>query len=105
YGYREIGPRDTAGDPTGGRSLVELSLEARIKTGLLDGALGIVPFVDAGTVGTGSVPSFENIQYGAGIGARYLTGFGPLRLDVAVPLNPGPNDGWIAVYVALGQAF
>lgn len=105
YGYREIGPRDTDGDPTGGRSLVELSLEARIKTGLLDGALGIVPFLDAGTVGTGSVPSFDNIQFGAGIGARYLTGFGPLRLDVAVPLNPGPDDGWIAVYVALGQAF
>jgi len=105
YGYREIGPRDTAGDPTGGRSLVELSLEARIKTGLLDGALGIVPFVDAGTVGSGSVPSFDNIQFGAGIGARYLTGFGPLRLDVAVPLNPGPNDGWVAVYVALGQSF
>jgi translocation and assembly module TamA len=36
---------------------------------------------------------------------RYHTGFGPLRLDIATPLNPGPNDGWIGVYVALGQAF
>ncbi len=105
YGYREIGPRDTAGDPTGGRSLVELSLEARIRTGLLDGALGIVPFIDAGTVGEDDVPAFKNIQWGAGVGARYLTGFGPLRLDVAFPLNPGPEDGWVAIYVALGQAF
>ncbi len=105
YGYREIGPRNTAGDPTGGRSLVEMSLEARIKTGLMDGALGIVPFIDAGTVGEDDVPSFRNIQWGAGVGARYLTGFGPLRLDVAFPLNPGPEDGWVAVYVALGQAF
>ena len=39
------------GDPTGGRSLVELSVEARIRTGLFGGALGVVPFVDAGTVG------------------------------------------------------
>ena len=105
YGYREIGPRNESGDPIGGRSLVEFSLEARVKTPLLDGALGIVPFVDAGTVGAGPTPGFNQIQFGAGIGARYDTGFGPLRLDVAFPINPGPNDNWIAVYVALGQAF
>ena len=42
---------------------------------------------------------------GAGVGLRYLTGFGPLRLDVAFPLNPRPNDSVVAVYVSLGQAF
>jgi translocation and assembly module TamA len=36
---------------------------------------------------------------------RYLTGFGPVRVDVGVPLNPGPGDGPVGVYVALGQAF
>jgi translocation and assembly module TamA len=36
---------------------------------------------------------------------RYNTSFGPIRLDVAVPLNPGPSDGPVGVYVALGQAF
>src|SRR5690606_6433897 len=51
YAYKGIGPRNSLGDPTGGRSLTELSLEARIRTGLLGGALGIVPFIDAGTVG------------------------------------------------------
>ena len=105
YGYREIGPRNSEGDPSGGRSLTEMSLEARIRTPLLDGALGVVPFIDAGTVGSDAMPGFDEIKYGAGIGARYHSSFGPIRLDVAVPLNPGPNDSWVAVYVALGQAF
>ena len=105
YGYREIGPLNDTGDPIGGRSLVELSAEARIGTGFMDGAISVVPFVDVGTVGLDPTPDFETIKFGAGVGVRYDTGFGPLRLDVAVPLNPGPNDNWIAVYVALGQAF
>lgn len=105
YGYRSIGPVNEFGIPTGGRSLVELSAEARIRTGLLDGAVSVVPFVDAGSVSEGVTPDFGSIRLGAGVGVRYHTGFGPLRLDVAVPLNRGPNDGWVAVYVALGQAF
>ena len=89
----------------GGRSLTELSFEARIRTGLLGGNLGIVPFIDAGTVGEDSTPSFDQIKLGAGIGARYLTSFGPLRVDVGIPLNPGPNDPKFGVYVGLGQSF
>ncbi|TIX51345.1 autotransporter assembly complex protein TamA [Alteraurantiacibacter aquimixticola] len=105
YGYREIGPRNSEGDPTGGLSAVEFSLEARIRTGMLDGTLGVVPFVDAGSVGDDALPDFRSIKFGAGIGLRYHSGFGPIRLDVAFPLNPGPNDAAVAVYVALGQAF
>lgn len=105
YAYKGIGPRNSLGDPTGGRSLTELSLEARIRTGLLGGALGIVPFIDAGTVGEDATPGFDEIKIGAGIGARYHTNFGPLRIDVGVPLNPGPNDSKFGVYVGLGQSF
>jgi len=105
YDYKGIGPHNSTGDPTGGRSLTELSLEARIRTGLLGGNLGIVPFIDAGTVGEDSTPSFDEIKLGAGIGARYLTSFGPLRVDVGIPLNPGPNDPKFGVYVGLGQSF
>lgn len=105
YGFREIGPRDTLGDPSGGRSKVELSLEARIRTGLFDGAVSVVPFVDAGSVSPGVTPGFEDIQIGAGLGVRYYTGFGPIRVDVAAPLNPRPDDSPVAVYVSLGQAF
>ncbi|MGZ3245475.1 MAG: autotransporter assembly complex protein TamA [Croceibacterium sp.] len=105
FGYQTIGPRDNQGDPTGGRSLVEMSAEARIQTPWLAGALGIVPFVDAGAVGSGPTPSFNEIKVGAGLGVRYFTAFGPVRVDVGVPLNPGPGDGKVGVYVALGQAF
>jgi len=105
YDYKGIGPHNDEGDPTGGRSLTELSFEARIRTGLFGGALGIVPFVDAGTVGEDPTPGFDEIKIGAGIGARYHTSFGPLRIDVAVPLNPGPNDPKFGVYVGLGQSF
>jgi translocation and assembly module TamA len=105
YAYKSIGPRDDQNDPTGGRSLVELSAEARIQTGMLDGALQVVPFVDAGSVGAGPTPSFREIKVGAGIGVRYLTTFGPVRIDVGVPINPGPKDGKFGVYVGLGQAF
>ena len=105
YGYQEIGPKDDLGDPTGGLSLSEFSLEARYRTGLLDGAISIVPFIDAGTVANDSSPRLSGMQYGAGVGVRYHTNFGPLRFDVATPLNPRPDDGRIAVYISLGQAF
>lgn len=105
YGYKAIGERNTLGEPNGGRSLVELSAEARIRTGLMDGAVSVVPFVDAGVVDTGPTPGLSDIRIGAGVGVRYHTPFGPLRLDVGVPLNPGPGDAKFGVYVALGQAF
>jgi translocation and assembly module TamA len=105
YAYQAIGPRDALGDPSGGRSLVEAAVEARIGTGFFDGALSVVPFVDAGSVSTSVTPDFDTVRIGAGIGVRYQTGFGPIRLDVATPVNPGPGDSPIAVYVSLGQAF
>lgn len=105
YGYQELGPRNAVGNPTGGRSLAEFSLEARVKTGLMDGAVQVVPFLDAGTVHESSTPKFSDMQFGAGLGLRYLTGFGPFRLDVGTPLNRRPGDSRITVYIGLGQAF
>jgi translocation and assembly module TamA len=105
YGYQRIGPRDASGNPTGGRSLVEGAIEARIKTGFFDGALSVVPFLDAGSVSQDVVPDFDTVRFGAGVGVRYDTGFGPLRFDIATPINPAPGDSRVAVYVSLGQAF
>ena len=105
YGFREIGPRDDLGEPSGGRSVVELGLEARIRTGFMDGAVSVVPFIDAGSVSTSVTPDFSEIKIGAGVGVRYYTGFGPIRVDVGVPLNPEEGDAPVAVYVSLGQAF
>ena len=105
YGYQAVGPRNDLGEPVGGRSLVEASVEARVGTGFFDGALSVVPFFDVGSVSIESTPNFRFIKYGAGVGVRYESGFGPLRLDVGVPLNPEPDDAPVAVYVSLGQAF
>lgn len=101
YGFQAIGPRDGNDDPIGGNGLAEFSLEARVRFG----DFGVVPFFDAGNVYAGSTPDFSGIRYGAGIGVRYYSNFGPLRLDVGTPLNPQPGDSRIGVYISLGQAF
>ncbi|KQN27636.1 autotransporter assembly complex protein TamA [Sphingomonas sp. Leaf38] len=102
YGYQSIGPRDPNNDPIGGRSLTEFSIEARVR---VLGSFGIVPFLDAGNIYTSPLPKFTGLQYGTGIGVRYYSNFGPIRLDVGTPINPQPGDSRIAVYVSLGQAF
>ncbi|RYE71103.1 MAG: outer membrane protein assembly factor, partial [Hyphomicrobiales bacterium] len=101
YGYQEIGPIDVNGDPAGGRSLAEFAIEARIRFG----NFGVVPFFDGGNLNTGNRPTFKNMRYGAGLGVRYYTSFGPIRVDVGTPVNPRPGDSKVAVYVSLGQAF
>ncbi len=102
YGFQDIGPRDVNNDPIGGRSLAEFSLEARVKA---FGNFGVVPFLDGGNISTGTLPGVKNFRFGAGIGARYYSSFGPIRIDVGTPINPRTGDPKIAVYVSLGQAF
>ncbi|HET8611996.1 MAG TPA: BamA/TamA family outer membrane protein, partial [Sphingomonas sp.] len=101
YGYQDIGPKDAQHHPIGGLTSTEFAIEGRYRFG----NFGIVPFVDAGRVGESSTPGLSHLRYGAGIGARYYTNFGPLRLDIATPLNRQPGDSRIAVYISIGQAF
>ena len=106
YGYQDLGPRDPVfNDPIGGRSLAEFALEARVRVNMLGDKIGIVPFIDAGNISTSSLPDFGDLRFGAGIGIRYHTNFGPIRVDLGTPLNPQEGDSRIAVYVSLGQAF
>jgi translocation and assembly module TamA len=105
YGYQQLGPHDIDGDPIGGRGLAEFALEARVKLKAFGGNFGIVPFLDGGTLTTKSWPGTSGWQFGAGIGVRYYSSFGPIRIDVGTPLNPRASDGRIAVVVSLGQAF
>ena len=103
YEFQTAGPLDEDDDPIGGRSLVELSAEMRIK---VTENIGVVPFFDAGTVFESSFPdALDELFYAAGIGGRYYTGFGPIRLDVAFPLNKRERDDWFQFYVSIGQAF
>ena len=105
YGYQQLGPRDLDGDPIGGRSLAEFSLEARVRLKAFGGNFGVVPFLDGGTLTNSSVPNVRDWQFGAGIGLRYYSSFGPIRLDVGTPLNPRSGDSRVSVAVSLGQAF
>jgi translocation and assembly module TamA len=106
YGFERLGPRDPVfDDPIGGLSLAEFSVEARIRTRYFGGALGVVPFIDAGNIYTSPLPDISNLRFGAGLGVRYHTNFGPIRVDVGTPLNPRSGDSRVAVYVSLGQAF
>lgn len=103
FGYQRVGPLDPFGDPRGGRSLFEVGVELRYR---VTDTIGIVPFVDGGNVFDSTLPSFdEELKWGAGLGLRYFTGFGPLRADVALPLNPEPGDDRWALYLSIGQAF
>lgn len=103
YSYRSIGVETPNGETIAGRSLLETSGE--IRTRVTD-SIGIVGFVDAGYVGEQSYPDFsEDIRIGTGLGLRYLTGLGPIRLDVALPLNRRSGDPSYAFYVGIGQAF
>ena len=101
YGYQDIGPRDVDNKPIGGRSLAEFAIEARVRFG----DFGVVPFFDGGNIYTQALPRFTGMRYGAGLGVRYYTSFGPIRVDVGTPLNRREGDPRVAVYVSLGQAF
>jgi len=102
YAYQGIGPKNADGDPIGGLSFVELSAELRFR---VNDSIGIVPFIDAGTVSNDTFPDFSEMKVGAGIGLRYQTPFGPLRIDAAIPLNKGPGDPSFGIYAGVGQAF
>ena len=105
YGYQQLGPKDVDGDPIGGRGLAEFGLETRIRLKQFGGNFGIVPFFDGGSLTTRSLPNFSHWRLAAGVGVRYYSSFGPIRIDLGVPLNRQKGDGPVAVTVSLGQAF
>ena len=119
FGYQQLGPqvfepnpRFDATDPDekdakflirpiGGLSVNEVAAEVRYRFG----DFGVVAFVDAGQVYESSTPDFSNMRYGAGIGGRFYTNFGPLRFDVATPIGRKEGESLINVYISIGQAF
>ncbi|MGI4880186.1 MAG: autotransporter assembly complex protein TamA [Janthinobacterium lividum] len=101
FGYQQLGPKDVNDDPIGGRSSIEFAAEVRYRFGVY----GIVPFLDGGQVYDASVPTLAHLRYGAGIGFRYYTNFGPLRFDVATPIARQPGEAKVAIYISIGQAF
>lgn len=107
YEYQSISPpllniETGEEEPFGGRSLLETSFEVRWRR---SERLGFVGFVDAGMAGRDLTPDVSETQYAAGIGVRYFPGFGPIRADIATPLNPREGDDPVHFYISIGQAF
>ncbi len=103
YAYQLAGPLDEDDHPLGGRSLIETAFEVRYR---MSETIGLAAFVDGGSVFDSVCPDMSGgLLWGAGLGARYFTPLGPLRFDVAVPLNKRSVDSSFQLYISIGQAF
>jgi len=103
YDYQSVGPLDANGVPIGGRSAVEGAIEARAR---VMKRLQLAAFADAGAVYSASFPDFTgDYLVGAGLGLRYLSTIGPIRLDAAIPLEKRATDRDFQIYISLGQPF
>jgi translocation and assembly module TamA len=103
YEYQKVGPLDDDNDPLGGRSVLEVGFEFRAR---VTESFGVVPFVEGGNVFDRSEPESIDLLWAAGLGFRYYTAVGPLRFDVAIPLDKREDvDDDFQFYISLGQAF
>lgn len=102
YRYQTLGPQFADRLPTGGNAISTGTVEVRQR---ILGSYGFVGFVDVGQVSANGAPFTSNWHAGAGVGARYYTPIGPIRLDVAVPLNKLPGGDTFELYIGIGQAF
>ena len=103
YGYQQAGPLDSSGNPRGGLSSLETGIELRTR---ITDTIGIVTFFEGGSVFDTHYPDLsEGLFWGTGAGVRYYTPIGPLRFDVAFPLERRRNDDFFQFYISLGQAF
>ncbi len=102
YRFQSVGPELSNGKPQGGTSIAAGTVEYRQRIGE---SYGFAAFVDAGQVADKALPFSGQLRVGAGVGARYYTGIGPVRVDIAVPLIKQKNSDALELYLGLGQAF
>lgn len=104
YPYQSISPLDSERRPIGGRSMFLYSVEPRLR---ITDHIEVVGFLDVGNVYVNTFPRLENaLVKSLGVGARYLSFIGPLRLDIGFPLNRRDNvREKLQIYFSIGQAF
>ena len=103
YARRKLGPLNANGDPIGGLSLLEGSVELRRP---IWGPVGGVLFLDFGQVSTRSFdPPISDLKFGAGFGLNYQTPVGPLELYLGFPFHPPSGDRPWQVYFSVGAFF
>lgn len=103
--FQSLGVTGPGGARSGGQGFAVLSGEVR---GRVNESFSLVGFVDAGYVSERAFSGADDWQAGGGVGLRYLTPIGPLRLDLATPLrrNATASDaGRLQFYIGIGQAF
>jgi len=101
YAYQSLGPQFPNHKPVGAKSVDAATVEFRQRIG---DDWGAAAFLDIGQAGTGT-PFTGKLYAGAGVGARYYTAVGAVRVDVATPLVKLPGGDAFQLYIGLGQAF
>jgi translocation and assembly module TamA len=102
YKFQSVGPSFSDGTPQGGTAVVAGTIELRQR---ILKEWGAVAFVDAGQVAANGWSFDSPWGIGVGVGARYYTSIGPLRVDLAIPVNKLPDSGSFQVYIGIGQVF
>ena len=100
-GFKSLGVGSGASQ-TGGRGFAGLSLELRRD---LTETVSLVGFMDYGYISSDYDFSDGGSHSGAGLGIRYNTSFGPLRVDLGLPLGGSTDGTEYGLYIGLGQAF
>jgi translocation and assembly module TamA len=103
YRYLTVSPLGRDDKPLGGRSILIYSMELRNRIGK---NFGLVFFYDIGNVYMNPYPDFQDgVRQSVGLGIRYYTPIGPIRLDLAFPLNKRHIDNSFEAYFSIGQSF
>ncbi len=97
YGYKSLGPKDANGDVIGGRNLFAGSIELERAIGK---DWGLAVFYDTGN----AFNSFSDMQLaqGAGMGLRYYSPIGPIKLDIARQIGVRDPDFRLHITIGLG---
>lgn len=102
YDYQSLSPSDSLGNLQGGRNLFATTAELRWRA---SERFGYVAFADFGAAADDAGSLFSDAGAAVGIGVRYYPGFGPIRFDIATPLDRRDGDSPVQVYISIGQAF
>jgi outer membrane protein assembly factor BamA len=102
YETDSLGPVGFLGDPAGGQAVLVLNQELRYRH---PSGLGLAAFWDAGNVFAKTTDLGFDLQHALGLGLRYDSPVGLLRLDVGFPLNKREADKTYRLHFSLGQAF
>ena len=102
FKYQSVGPLFPDTNPQGGTAIDAATIEFRQRVW---GNIGAAVFADAAQVSASSGPFQGTLREGVGTGLRYYTPIGPVRVDIAIPLNRPPGGDSFELYLGLGQAF